>query len=86
MDENEVWDSQSQMLQSLVPSQGIKLNRVLSSWLKMIIPPMPPQFVHNNHIFILRLADSTYAALQLEDYLSLTGTKCYLTINYKYPY
>ena len=47
---------------------------------------MPPQFVHNNHVFILRLNDGTYAALQLEDYLSPTGTKCYLTINYKYPY
>ena len=84
--ENEVWDSQTQMLQSLVPSQGIKVNRVLSSWLTMRIPPMPPQFVHNNHVFILRLNDGTYAALQLEDYLSPTGTKCYLTINYKYPY
>lgn len=84
--ENEVWDSQETMLQCLVPSQGINVNKVLSSWLKLKIPPMPPAFTHNSHVFILRLADGTYAALQLANYLSATGTKCWLTINYKYPY
>ena len=84
--ENEVWDNQDQMLLGYVPSQGIELNRVLSSWLSMDIPPMPPAFSMNNHVFILRLKDGSYAALQLENYLSPKGTKCYLTINYKYPY
>ena len=84
--ENEVWDSQDQMLLGLVPSQGIRVNKVLSSWLTMEIPPMPPRFTLNNHVFILRLKDGTYAALQLENYLSPTGTKCWMTINYKYPY
>ena len=84
--ENEVWDSQEQMLLGNVPSQGIMVNKVLSSWLRLEIPPMPPSFAKNGHVFILRLKDGTYAALQLEDYLSATGTKCWLTINYKYPY
>ena len=84
--ENEVWDSQDQMLLGLVPSQGIRINKVLSSWLTMEIPPMPPKFNLNNHVFILRLKDGTCAALQLENYLSPTGTKCWMTINYKYPY
>ena len=84
--ENEVWDSQDQMLMCLVPSQGIRLNKVLSSWLTMNIPPVPPQFTLNNHVFILRLQNGKYAALQLENYVSTTGTKCWLTINYKYPY
>ena len=83
--ENEVWDSQEQMLMCLVPSQGITVNKVLSSWLTMEIPPMPPSFSLNNHVFILRLNDGTYAALQLENYLSPSGAKCWLTINYKYP-
>ena len=77
--ENEVWDNQDQMLMGYVPSQGIELNRVLSSWLCMDIPPMPPAFSMNNHVFILRLKDGSYAALQLENYLSPKGTKCYLT-------
>lgn len=84
--ETEVWCSQERMLLSLVPSQGICVNPVLSSWLKMEIPPMPPMFVHNNHVFILHLGDGTYAALQLENYMSPSGEKCWLTINYKYPY
>ena len=84
--ENEVWDSQDQMLLGNVPSQGIEINKVLSSWLSMDIPPMPPAFSMNNHVFILRLNDGSYAALQLENYLSPNGTKCHLTINYKYPY
>lgn len=84
--ENEVWDSQAQMLLCYVPSQGIAINKKLSSWLTMDIPPMPPSFSFNNHVFILRLKDGTYAALQLANYLSSKGEKCYLTINYKYPY
>ena len=84
--ENEVWDSQEQMLLCLVPSQGINVNKVLSSWLTMDIPPMPPAFSHNPHVFILRLKDGAYAALQLANYVSPSGVKCYLTINYKYPY
>lgn len=84
--ECDVWDSQEQMLLGLVPSQGMKINKLLSSWLALKIPPMPPAYVKNNHVFILRLSDGTCAALQLEDYLSPSGKKCYLTINYKYPY
>ena len=84
--ENAVWNSQGQMLQGYVPSQGIEVNKVLSSWLSMEIPPMPPSFSLNRHVFILRLKNGSYAALQLENYLSPNGKKCYLTINYKYPY
>ncbi len=84
--ENEVWDSQDEMLLLNIPSQGIAINKVLSSWLAMEIPPMPPSFTLNSHVFILRLKDGSYAALQLANYLSPKGKKCYLTINYKYPY
>ncbi|MBQ9363608.1 MAG: HmuY family protein [Bacteroidaceae bacterium] len=83
--ETAVWAVQAQMLNSLVGSQGIEINSILSSWLRLDIPPMPPAFTLNNHVFILRLNDNTYAALQLENYLSPKGTKCCLTINYKYP-
>lgn len=84
--ENEVWDSQEQMLLGNVPSEGIEVNKMLSSWLRLDIPPMPPAFTKNGHVFILKLADGSFAALQLEDYISPSGAKCWLTINYKYPY
>ena len=81
--ENVVWAEQSQMLNSLIGSQGIAVNRVLSSWLQIEVPPMPPAFTHNNHVFVLRMADDSYAALQLADYLSPSGTKCCLTIKWR---
>lgn len=84
--ENEVWVDQSQMLSSLIGCQGIKINRVLSSWLKLDIPPMPPAFTMNNHVFVIRLKNGNYAAVQLENYVNALGTKCWLTINYEYPY
>lgn len=83
--ETDVWCEQSQMLLGLIGNQGININPVLSSWLKVDIPPIPPAFTLNSNVFVLQLPDNTYAALQLENYQSSTGTKCVLTINYKYP-
>lgn len=83
--ELDVWTVQNQMLLGLIGNQGIKVNNVLSSWLRVSIPPMPPTFALNSHVFILRLADGTCAALQLENYRSPSGTTCCLTIRYKYP-
>lgn len=84
--ETDVWTIQEKMLLGLIGNQGIRINNVMSSWLKVDIPPMPPQFTHNNHVFIIRCANGKYAAIQLENYMSQTGTKCCLTINYKYPF
>lgn len=83
--ENQVWTIQTQMLNSLIGSQGITVNPVLSSWLKVDLPPIPPSFTLNNHVFILRLADGRYAALQLVNHQNAAGKKCHLTIQYKYP-
>lgn len=84
--EDQVWDDATKMMTYLVPSQGIKVNNVLSSWLTMKITPPQPSFYPNNHVFILRLSDGTYAALQLADYISPDGkTKCCMTIRFKYP-
>ena len=62
------------------------INRLLSSWLQLYIPPIPPAFTHDSHVFIIRMKDGTYAALQLANYISPEGDKCWLTINYRYPY
>ena len=84
--ELDVWTIREQMLQGFVGNQGIRVNPVLSSWLKLEIPPVPPAFTLNNHVFIVRFGDDTYAAIQLENYQNAAGVKCCLTINYKYPY
>lgn len=83
--ENEVWCIQDRMLLGLIGNQGIAVNPVLSTWLTIDIPPMPPAFTINTKVFILKLADGSHAAIQLADYIGPDGTKCCLTINYRYP-
>lgn len=83
--QTDVWTVQDRMLNGIIGCQGIYINNVLSRWLKMTIPPMPPIFEINRHVFILKLPDYSFAALQLEDYISNSGTRCCLSINYKYP-
>lgn len=84
--ETDVWTVQDQMLRGLIGNQGIEVNSVLSSWLKVELPPLPPTFTLNNRIFILKMKDGTFAAIQLTNYQNAAGKRCCLTINYKYPY
>ena len=85
MNETDVWTLSAQMLQCLIGNQRIKVNSVLSRWLTTEIPPMPPAYMQNDHVFLLRMKDNTYAALRLLNYVSPTAVKCCLTIEYKYP-
>lgn len=82
--ETDVWVDQSQMFSGVIGNQRIKMNKVLSGWLSLQIPPIPPTFIHNGHVFIVRFADNTYAAIRLADY-RFNGTNCCMTIEYKYP-
>lgn len=83
--ETDVWVIQDRMLSGLIGNQGITVNPVLSSWLGVSIPPIPPQFTLDSRVFIMRTPEGDYAALQLENYQNALGTKCHLTINYRYP-
>ena len=47
---------------------------------------MPPDFRHNSHVLLISFTNTKVAAVQLENYMNAEGTKCWLTINYKYPY
>lgn len=84
--ERDVWTDRTAMLSCLMGSEGIKINQVLSSWLTVNIPPIPPTFTYNGHVFILRLPDGRCAALRLKSYMDSAGTKCKLTIEYRFPY
>jgi hypothetical protein len=83
--ETDVWTVQDRMLLGLVGNQKIKVNSELGQWLKLNIPPIPPTFTHNDHVFVIRFNDGTYAALRLKNYISSENVKCHLTIEYKYP-
>lgn len=84
--ENVVWADQTEQLNKILGCQGIRINKVLSSWLSVEMKSIPPTFTHNNHVFIIRLANGRHAAVQLANYLSANGERCWMTINYKYPY
>lgn len=84
--ETNVWVNRERMLMGYVGSQGICINKVLSNWYQCILPPVPPSYIMNNHVFIMRTHEGKYAALQLANHMSANGTKCCFTINYKYPY
>lgn len=83
--ENEVWCIQDNMLLGFIGNQGITINPALSTWLTVALPPIPPAFTISQKVMIMRLPDSSYAALQLANYQSSAGVKCCLTINYRYP-
>lgn len=83
--ECDVWVSQDRMLLGIIGSQGIDVNPVLSSWLKIKIPPMPPVFTLDSQVYVLRLGDGTMAALQLADSQNAAGVNCCLSIKYRYP-
>jgi hypothetical protein len=83
--ETDVWTVQDKMLLGLIGNQRMKVNNVLGNWLRMSIPPIPPVFTMNSHVFIVRFGDGTYAALRLKNYIGPTNVKCCLTIEYKYP-
>lgn len=84
--EKDVWVEKSEMLLGLIGSQAIKTNPVLSNWLNTKIPPMPPSVERNDHIFILRLKNGNYVALQLAYHKTKDDRNYGLTINFRYYY
>lgn len=85
---NEVWSSLSTILTENVPCQVIKTNEVLSRWVTMHMPPIPPSFTHHAGEMVLKMQDGTKAWLKCTDYLSTDGynRRCCYTIQFVYPY
>ncbi|MCQ2251596.1 MAG: HmuY family protein [Bacteroidales bacterium] len=79
-----VWVKQDSMMNGYVGCQAIEINRVLSGWLRFDIPPIPPSFTYNGHVFIVRFSDGRIVALRLANYQDAYGTKCKMTIEYKF--
>ncbi len=84
--ESDVWADQTEQLNKLLGCQGIKINKVLSSWLQVEMKSLPPLFTLDSHVFLIKLKTGRYAAVQLQNYMNANGDKGFLTINYKYPY
>lgn len=82
-----IWVDMSHMLEGYIVYAPSYKNVEASRWINVDISYMPPTYTTNTNVILLQLADGTYAALQLDDFMAKDKyrTKGYLTINYKYP-
>lgn len=62
------------------------INTVLTRWMDMNVRNIPPTYTLSRRVYLLRMPDSTVAALHFKNYLSPAGAKGYVTIDYVYPY
>ena len=75
----------SRMVEGIIKKVPSDVNRTISSWLSLDLSTMPPIYKLSNKVYIVKMKDDTYAALQLKNYMSPAGTKGYMTIDYVYP-
>lgn len=60
-------------------------NTCLSQWLDVDTSTMPPIYTMSNKVYLLRMADGTYAAIKLQNFMNDAAVKGFMTIEYKYP-
>lgn len=58
-------------------------NPELAKWLNVDTSTMPPIYTRSDNVFVLRLSDGRHVALKLESIVDSSGTRGYLTIQYK---
>ncbi len=75
----------SQMMDGIILYAESDYNPCLSRWLAVNTTSMPPVYTLSGKIYILRLADGTYAALRLSNFMDNHSIKGFMTIDYLYP-
>ncbi len=82
---NRIAVDMSQMMDGIVLYAESYYNPCLSQWLDVNTSTMPPIYTLSGKIYILRLADGTYAALRLSNFMDDSSIKGFMTIDYLYP-
>ena len=75
----------SQMMQGIIIYAEDYYNPCLSKWLDVNTSTMPPIYTLSGKIYILKLSDSSYAAIRLTNFMNDAATKGFMTIDYLYP-
>ncbi len=83
--ENKITVDMSGMMQGNILYAPDYYNACLSQWLDVDTSSMPPSYTLSGKVYVLRLTDGTYAALQLVNFMNDAAIKGYMTINYIYP-
>lgn len=76
----------SDMINDNIKYSESYVNKVLSRWLTVDTSTMPPIYTLSGNFYIVRLSDKTLAAVKLRDFISPSGDKGYMTIEYIYPF
>lgn len=75
----------SQMMDGIIIYAEDYYNPSLSRWLNVDTSTMPPVYTLSGNIYMLRLADGSYAALRLSNFMNDAAIKGFMTIDYIYP-
>lgn len=75
----------SQMMDGIILYAKDYYNPCLSRWLNVDTSTMPPIYTMSGKVYILRLADGSFAALRLSNFMSDAAIKGFMTIDYLYP-
>ena len=75
----------SQMMDGIIRYAEDWYNPVLSGWLHVDTSTMPPIYTLSGKVYLLRLADGTFAALRLMNFMNDAAVKGFITIDYLYP-
>lgn len=75
----------SQMMNGIILYAEDWYNPVLSKWLRVDTSTMPPIYTLSGKVYLLRLADGTFAALRLTNFMNDGAIKGYMTVDYLYP-
>mgnify|MGYP002858925389 CR=1 FL=1 len=75
----------STMMEGYLGYHASNVNKVLSRWLNVDTSTMPPIYTMSGKVYLLRLADGTFAALLFTDFMDESSVKGYITIKYIYP-
>ena len=75
----------SQMMDGIIRYAEDWYNHCLSGWLHVDTSTMPPIYTLSGKVYLLRLADGTFAALRLMNFMNDAAVKGFITIDYLYP-
>lgn len=82
---NKITVDMSQMMDGIILYAADYYNPCLSRWLNVDTSTMPPIYTMSGKVYILRLADGSYAALRLANFMNDGAIKGFMTIDYLYP-
>ena len=75
----------SQMMDGIILYAEDYWNPCLSRWLDVDTSTMPPIYTLSGKVYLLRLADGSFAALRLRNFMNDAAIKGFMTIDYLYP-